>query len=539
MDKSLRDDPTCLAIRSNYCNVLFNLYRYDEAVTHLKKLVVILEGQVYPTIVELKKTQASQPQSANNNFRQQVHQLVCNYYLLGKVCLNQGNCLHLSGEKVSGKTKQFSPIDFLQRAEKLVIKYCDNDMMLKNIKGSLAKIEGMTTREPSTMQSMKTIDQTGMVSYYSEKNKAKEAERSHSHTASINSRMLKKSQFSQPKIETVKKTPAAKNFRVMSNPKIQTIDQIRNLFSGVVQIKVEPNIRIVTQGQEREGKQPIRVRHNTESKSIVCSHCHHHITLNDSVAPSQHSEARFSINRHPSSAHKRPKIQPRQTSASSSAKASNEPDELSLNSKDKIKVVAKESRKHRRQSQEMKSNASNTLKDKRASLHHKIEAGAFASSDKTKSKLSTGGTEYAVQMPSSWEEAPPKDGLPRIKTNSGNEVPSLSKAENFAGLSNSGYMTSPENRSKYIAQVMSSGDEQQASSTPVFSKKVQESTSGKASQSKFGVEAQKLTTTEAISKTLSQPTITKKEVSPTDNYWQIPGDKEYRVKLHKTIYDET
>jgi hypothetical protein len=86
-DKALRDDLSVLAIRSNYCNVLFNLYRYEEAITLLKKLVVILEGHVYPTIAELKKKPAGIAQNGSVNFRQQVHQLVCNYYLLGTVKL--------------------------------------------------------------------------------------------------------------------------------------------------------------------------------------------------------------------------------------------------------------------------------------------------------------------------------------------------------------------------------------------------------------------------------------------------------------------
>lgn len=84
-DKSLRDEPTVMAIRSNYCNVLFNLYRYEEAITELKKLVLVLEGIVYPTIVEMKKSQRNHPRQATANFRQQVHMLVCNYYLLGSL----------------------------------------------------------------------------------------------------------------------------------------------------------------------------------------------------------------------------------------------------------------------------------------------------------------------------------------------------------------------------------------------------------------------------------------------------------------------
>jgi hypothetical protein len=84
-DKALKDDLSVMAVRSNYCNVLFNLYRYEEAIALLKKLVVILEGLVYPTIAELKKKSGSLAQKGPATFKQQVHQLVCNYYLLGSL----------------------------------------------------------------------------------------------------------------------------------------------------------------------------------------------------------------------------------------------------------------------------------------------------------------------------------------------------------------------------------------------------------------------------------------------------------------------
>lgn len=45
-DKTIQDDAWVIAMKSNYCNCLFNLYRYQEAVAWLKKLVVTLENQV-------------------------------------------------------------------------------------------------------------------------------------------------------------------------------------------------------------------------------------------------------------------------------------------------------------------------------------------------------------------------------------------------------------------------------------------------------------------------------------------------------------
>lgn len=88
-NKALKEDYRVLAIRTNYCNCLFNCYKYDDAITALKKLVVILEGQVnttyqvYPQIVETKKTNSSMTPTEKAQFHQRVHQLVCNYYLLG------------------------------------------------------------------------------------------------------------------------------------------------------------------------------------------------------------------------------------------------------------------------------------------------------------------------------------------------------------------------------------------------------------------------------------------------------------------------
>jgi hypothetical protein len=445
----------------------------------------------------------------------------------------------LAGEKVSGKTKQFAPTDFLRRAEKLAVKYCENELMLKNIRGSLAKIEGMTYREPSTMQSIKTIDQTGMVSYLSDKKKTKEAERSHSQTASINSRMLKKSQFSQPKIEPMKRVSSGKNFRVTSNPKLQSIDQIRNLFSGVVQIKVEPNIRIITQGNEHGIKKPIRVRQNTESKSIVCSHCNHHLTMNDSHAGSRQSEVRFSIKRNPSSAKKETKKQPRHSDISSSEKASREEADLSLNSRDKIKVVKNEQKKLRRVSQEITSNTS-LAQNKRVSVHNKPESQVIGKERKSNSMFpkELAKVPYEVKKPITWEEESPTE-MPRLKTNSGNEIHSMMVAENQGSANNSPFISSPEHRSKFVPAAISSGDEKTNHPTPSFPKKTVDAVQNGYTQSKFGEEAQRQSLEDMKIKATSNPNIPKRESTLLDNYWQAPGDKEYRVNLHKNIYQET
>lgn len=48
-NKALREDIRVIAIKTNYCNCLFNCYKYDDAIIALKKLVVILEGQVIST----------------------------------------------------------------------------------------------------------------------------------------------------------------------------------------------------------------------------------------------------------------------------------------------------------------------------------------------------------------------------------------------------------------------------------------------------------------------------------------------------------
>lgn len=444
----------------------------------------------------------------------------------------------MAGEKVSGKTKQFSPTDFLRRAEKLSMKYCENELMLKNIRGTLAKIEGISQREPSTMQSIKTIDQTGMVSYLSDKKKTKEAERSQSHTASINSRMLKKSQFSQPKMETLKRTSSGKNFRVTSNPKIQTIDQIRNLFSGVVQIKVEPNIRIVTQGSDQAAKKPIRVRQSTESRSIVCSQCQHHMTLNESHHESRHSEVKFTIKRHPSSGKKEHKKLAKNSSITSSGKESKEDVDSSLHSRPKIPIIEKQVLKHRRQSQEITSNTSLT-QQKRGSYHKNPEVSATGS--QRKSGMFPKELEkvpYEVKATIPWDEDNPQD-LPRPKKHSELEIQSAKELDRRGTANDSNFVSSPELKQKINQPAFSSGDEKEHYNTPVFNKKPVEAVPTGYTQSKFKEEAQRNGLGDHKYQSSNQPVIVKKPASLMDNYWQIPGDKEYRVNLHKTIYQET
>lgn len=450
-----------------------------------------------------------------------------------------GNCLHLVGEKVSGKTKQFAPADFLRRAEKLTLKYCDNEMMLSNIRGSLVKIESITNREPSTMQSIKTSEQTGMVSCLSNKQKVKEIEQCLSNTASISSRMLKKSQFSHPKLNSLKKTVSGKNFRVTSNHNSHMMDQIKSIFSGVVQIKVEPNIKIVTKSHENSIKKPVKVRHGTDTKSIVCSHCHHHLTVNESQAASQHSDARYSVHR-TYTGRKNSKYQAQRSSISSSGKVSREEDELSITSKHKIKVVNKEAVKQRRQSEDHKSNLSMNQKEMRASLMQKMESSSGGVDAKsTKSKLKEySNTPFEAKPPKTWDE-PATRQQPMLKTDSRTDIPGLGgTTDNFVAQSSSNFNTSPDSKSRQLNGMVSSSDEKQNFTTPVFPKKAVDASM--TNQSRFSIEAKRqLVSSDVITNSNSQPITTKKELSIFDNYWQILGDKEYRVKLHKTIYEET
>ena len=134
--KHLRKDPFILNIRSNYCNVLFNKYMYDEAAVELRNLVGTLEGQVYPMLREPEKHD-----SESVDLR--INQLVANYYLLGV-------CMHLiqsSGKDQKSKetldqiSKNFKPLDFLARALSLCQKYCKNSEMIKNITNSMESIK--------------------------------------------------------------------------------------------------------------------------------------------------------------------------------------------------------------------------------------------------------------------------------------------------------------------------------------------------------------------------------------------------------------
>ena len=65
--------------------------------------------------------------------------------------------MYLSGEQVIGKNKQFSPIDFLRRAEKLTTKYYPNEMMLKETSLSPEESEIVGMSLESGLQMLESV----------------------------------------------------------------------------------------------------------------------------------------------------------------------------------------------------------------------------------------------------------------------------------------------------------------------------------------------------------------------------------------------
>ena len=70
-------------MRTNYCNCLFNAYRYADCVLELRRLVVTLEGQLYNRLAS-RNNESPKEKMADDALKHKVHQLSCNYYLLGK-----------------------------------------------------------------------------------------------------------------------------------------------------------------------------------------------------------------------------------------------------------------------------------------------------------------------------------------------------------------------------------------------------------------------------------------------------------------------
>lgn len=444
--------------------------------------------------------------------------------------------MHLSGQKVTGKNKQFTPIDFLRRAEKLTFQYSDNDMMLKNIRGSLARIEAVTYREPSTMQSLKTLEQTGMVSYFSEKLYEKEVEGS-SQSASVQSRMLKRSQASQPQIRSTVKKSEDKKFRVTSNPRIQGINELRKLFSGVVQIKVEPNIRILTKGDETTHKEVFNFKRLNGSKSIMCTNCQHKFSVNDSRGNTErtNTDGRVSIQAklRDSSKKMHPKL--RRSSGSISESSHNDNNANSMTDKKKIGVIVKQSDKDKQSSSGMK----------RGSKEYTHFHGNLISIEKAKKKdkseprfdslrdISKTAENYGDMNLDSWDDRP-KDLGPRLRTNSGNEIKSMAKGDDYLQLTTSNFVSSPDTRKHPNLDSLGLSIDKNTAITPAFEGRGR---NPGLPESRFKVESVKAQMIKDSHESIPQVNLLKQDESAVSDYWQITGDTEMRVAKHKEIYD--
>lgn len=444
--------------------------------------------------------------------------------------------MHLSGQQVTGKNKQFSPIDFLRRAEKLSAKYSENDLMLRNIRGTLAKIEAATYREPSTMQSLKTCEQTGMVSHLSEKRFDKDVERA-SHSASIQSRMLKRSQASQPQIRPTNKMTEDKRFRVTSNPKIQGINELRQLFSGVVQIKVEPNIRILTKADDHAGSSGFNLNKLRASKSIMCTNCKHKFSVNHSRGNTERTltEGRVSIKGRPRESSKRMYPKVRGSSDSLSASSHNMNPENSITSKKKLDVIVKKSDHHKQSSSAAKRNSIDKLNFK----GNQITIDKSRQKDRKDSKVGSlrnipkAGDNYDDIHIDSWGEKP-KGESPRLRTNSGNEINSMAKSDNYLQLTNSNFASSPDTRTHHNHDLLIPGDERENSSTPAFEGRIR---TIPAAESRFKVESVRAHLKKESQDSLPQISLIKQEAKEISSFWQIQGDSEMRVAKHKEIYE--
>ena len=294
---------------------------------------------------------------------QKVYQLVCNYYMLGIGWLTPGNSLFMAGESITGSTKKFSPIDFIKRAETLCLKYCDNPSLLKNIKGSLSKIVRPASGVNTSQQDVnggtsRTLDRTGMISRSMDrlpKEQVHEPTRFSANTKNTSSQShLRKQQA--PVLKSSKKTSDLREFRLGRPVRAEAIDEIRQLFSGIVQIKVEPNIRIVAGKSELPTKKlPFKISRSGNTRDSVYSKYRPKSGIEASEAGSDANEmitngTRDLIYQRTPSSEKQFRVNSvkrKRTQVDSDTPSRDRNQEGSLKESDKIKVVEKELDKHR------------------------------------------------------------------------------------------------------------------------------------------------------------------------------------------------
>ena len=133
------------------------------------------------------------------------------------------------------------------------------------------------------MKSLKSAERTGMVSKSSDKPvKIVDKLNLTGQSGKNGSKIIKPSQFSQPQIrQTIKiNPPENRDFRLTSGTinnggKVNNLDQLGRLLSGLIHIKLEPQIQIVPESLKMARGGPIRATKINGGVDSVCSRCHH------------------------------------------------------------------------------------------------------------------------------------------------------------------------------------------------------------------------------------------------------------------------
>lgn len=279
-----------ITMKTNYAACLYHLCKYSEAVDILRKLVAYLETDVYPIMQSLRETGKNTPDIDADGFHKKVSRLCLNYKLLS-------NAMHLSGRSIESGSKQHTAIDVLKRAVKLCQTYTDNQQLLSSLKKCLETLsaaheESVTNLKSGVFSSKMSKDlrtsgfritaKTDGADLHREKaNDSKLSKGAASSSKSWNTPKEPIQVKSQTQLVTQdSKTPSShskatrgqsqgmkKEFRVKTktgssaSKNFSENTALKDIFSGLVQIKVEPNISIITGGKQLDGKiGPIRVQ---------------------------------------------------------------------------------------------------------------------------------------------------------------------------------------------------------------------------------------------------------------------------------------
>lgn len=299
-NKTLKMNEYLVTMKTNYAACLYHLCKYSEAVDVLRKLVAQLETDVYPTMQSLKEQGKTAPDDNVGGFRKKVSRLCLNYKLLA-------NAMHLSSRCIESGSKQHTAVDVLKRAVKLCQTYADNQQLVASLKNCLETLsqaheESVTNLKSGVFTSKQgkdlrssgfriTARQDGAEQHAERANESKMSKMAVSSSKSWKTPKEPIQVKSHTQLATQEsKTPSihSKGSRVQSqglknefrvktktgssaSKHISENTALKDIFSGLVQIKVEPNISIITGGKPMEGKiGPIRVQrvdaHDSSSK---------------------------------------------------------------------------------------------------------------------------------------------------------------------------------------------------------------------------------------------------------------------------------